>query len=125
MANSDNVLRCGLTPKHVDVPELLKITDFRELAEPRWPATGDEVRSEFRVPVPDFALSVLAVTAGGSRSGRLGGPAIALCTSGRARIAAGGVQVPLEPGQAAFVAAGEFTVAGEGTVFVATVGSTA
>ena len=28
MANSDNVLRCGLTPKHIDVPELLRITDF-------------------------------------------------------------------------------------------------
>lgn len=28
MANSDNVLRCGLTPKHVDVPELLKIVKF-------------------------------------------------------------------------------------------------
>src|SRR5690606_15252997 len=28
MANSDNVLRCGLTPKHVDVPELLRIVRF-------------------------------------------------------------------------------------------------
>ncbi|MHC1559441.1 mannose-6-phosphate isomerase, class I [Actinomycetospora sp. C-140] len=28
MANSDNVLRCGLTPKHVDVPELLRVLDF-------------------------------------------------------------------------------------------------
>ena len=38
MANSDNVLRCGLTPKHIDVPELLKITDFSPLRDPRWPA---------------------------------------------------------------------------------------
>ena len=30
MANSDNVLRCGLTPKHIDVDELLRITDFVE-----------------------------------------------------------------------------------------------
>ena len=29
MANSDNVLRCGLTPKHIDVPELLRVVDFR------------------------------------------------------------------------------------------------
>ena len=28
MANSDNVLRGGLTPKHVDVPELLRVLDF-------------------------------------------------------------------------------------------------
>jgi mannose-6-phosphate isomerase len=30
MANSDNVLRGGLTPKHVDVPELLKVVNFEE-----------------------------------------------------------------------------------------------
>ena len=29
MANSDNVLRGGLTPKHIDVPELLKVLDFK------------------------------------------------------------------------------------------------
>ena len=28
LANSDNILRCGLTPKHVDVPELLRVLDF-------------------------------------------------------------------------------------------------
>ena len=28
MANSDNVLRGGLTPKHVDVPELMRVLDF-------------------------------------------------------------------------------------------------
>ena len=53
MASSDNVLRCGLTPKHVDVPELLKITDFSELADPRWPSYG----GAFRVPVTDFQLA--------------------------------------------------------------------
>src|SRR6202012_4358237 len=41
MANSDNVLRCGLTPKHVDVPELLHITDFTALAQPRCPTVGE------------------------------------------------------------------------------------
>ena len=44
MANSDNVLRCGLTPKHVDVDELLAIADFTELAEPRWPAGRRRLR---------------------------------------------------------------------------------
>ena len=33
MANSDNVLRCGLTPKHVDVPELLRVVRF-EASDP-------------------------------------------------------------------------------------------
>lgn len=35
MGPSDNVLRCGLTPKHVDVPELLRIVDFTPVADPR------------------------------------------------------------------------------------------
>jgi mannose-6-phosphate isomerase, class I len=55
MANSDNVLRCGLTPKHVDVPELLRITDFRPLVEPLIDGTG----GRFAAPVPDFALTRL------------------------------------------------------------------
>lgn len=39
MANSDNVLRGGLTPKHVDVPELLRVLDFT-------PTPEDRLRSE-------------------------------------------------------------------------------
>lgn len=35
MGPSDNVLRCGLTPKHVDVPELLGVVDFTPVADPR------------------------------------------------------------------------------------------
>jgi mannose-6-phosphate isomerase len=35
MANSDNVLRCGLTPKHIDVAEVLRVADFSPLEEPR------------------------------------------------------------------------------------------
>ena len=35
MGPSDNVLRCGLTPKHVDVPELLRIVDFTPVEDPR------------------------------------------------------------------------------------------
>src|SRR5699024_2063400 len=35
MANSDNVLRGGLTPKHVDVPELVKVLSFNTIADPR------------------------------------------------------------------------------------------
>jgi len=35
MAASDNVLRSGLTSKHVDVAEVLKLTDFSELVEPK------------------------------------------------------------------------------------------
>jgi mannose-6-phosphate isomerase len=113
MANSDNVLRCGLTPKHIDVPELLRITDFAELADPRWPAVG----GSFAVPVPDFRLTRLTVEEPTGLHDP--GPMIALCTDGRVEI--GGL--PVRPGHAAFVPAGTAaTVAGKGTLFVAGVG---
>ena len=62
LANSDNVLRCGLTPKHIDVAELLRVADFTPLAEPRWPRrAGPADGADFAVPVPDFALAVRAL----------------------------------------------------------------
>ncbi len=68
MANSDNVLRCGLTSKHVDVAEVLAVTDFTELADPIWPAEA----GRFVVPVPDFALQRLDVA--GEQRLDAGGP---------------------------------------------------
>jgi mannose-6-phosphate isomerase len=113
MAHSDNVLRCGLTPKHVDVPELLRIADFRELPEPRWPATRDV----FEVPVPDFRLVRITVEEPVALDDP--GPCLALCTSGAVVVG----DVALRPGRAAFVPAGEPTrVAGAGELFVAAVG---
>jgi mannose-6-phosphate isomerase len=58
MANSDNVLRGGLTPKHVDVPELLKHIKFeathaRIIAENNTPGTI----APYKTPAPDFELS--------------------------------------------------------------------
>ena len=57
LASSDNVLRCGLTPKHVDVAELLQVADFRPLLQPRSPVSviSDSVTS-YPVPVADFLL---------------------------------------------------------------------
>jgi mannose-6-phosphate isomerase len=114
MASSDNVLRCGLTPKHIDVPELLRITDFTPLPDPRWPSTG----GRFEVPVPDFALTRIEVDE--SAGLHDDGPSIVLCTSGAVSVA----DVPVRPGHAAFVPAGEAVAfAGAGEVFVAGVGA--
>ena len=113
MANSDNVLRCGLTPKHIDVPELLAITDFTALEDPRRPAVG----GRFDVPVPDFALTRLEIDEPTGLDDH--GPCIVLCTGGEVRVG----EVLLRPGRAAFVAAGEpTTLAGSGEAFVAGVG---
>lgn len=113
MANSDNVLRCGLTSKHVDVAELLAITDFTELADPIWAA----VAGRFEVPVPDFALQQVAVTGGGELAAEeAAGSRIVLVTAGRVSVG----ELELTPGRAALVRGGASTpLAGAGTVFVA------
>lgn len=113
MANSDNVLRCGLTPKHVDVEELLRITDFTELPDPRW----HENAGRFEVPVSDFGLTRLSVRA--PTTVRDVGPQIILCTSGHVRVD----ELDVSPGHAVFVPAGmASTVDGDGLAFVAGVG---
>ena len=72
MANSDNVLRGGLTPKHIDVPELLKHLSF-DAVEPVV-LRAETARGEspswrtYRTPVPDFALSLVNVAAGNTLS---------------------------------------------------------
>ena len=55
MANSDNVLRCGLTPEHVDVAEVLAMADFRALLDPRW-RPRRAAASALPGAVRDFAL---------------------------------------------------------------------
>jgi len=64
LANSDNVLRGGLTPKHVDVPELLRVLDFGygDMAVTTGSATG--ARHVYRTPTPEFELSRLEWTVG-------------------------------------------------------------
>ncbi|HEX3337082.1 MAG TPA: mannose-6-phosphate isomerase, class I [Jatrophihabitans sp.] len=115
MANSDNVLRCGLTPKHVDVPELLKITDFTELAQVRWPAT----ERGFEVPARDFRLGLRDLD--GELALTDAGPRVVLCTEGQVEVG----DVVITAGQAAFVPAVESSapVRGQGRIFVATVGA--
>jgi mannose-6-phosphate isomerase len=113
MANSDNVLRCGLTSKHVNVAELLRVTDFAELPDPRWPSDG----GCFDVPVPDFRLTRLVVA--GRRTVKDPGPQIVLCIGGRVQV--DGHEIG--PGRAVFIAAGTpAAIAGDGVVFVAGAG---
>ncbi|MFF1633620.1 mannose-6-phosphate isomerase, class I [Leifsonia sp. NPDC058248] len=124
MAASDNVLRGGLTPKRIDVPELVSILDFSPIdakpLAPEHPAPGVEV---FRPDVPDFALDHVVV-GGAVAEARLPlpGPAIALSTGGVVTIAGAHGSVELSRGESVFVTPdeGELTVRGDGTLFVAT-----
>ncbi|WAX79707.1 mannose-6-phosphate isomerase, class I [Streptomyces sp. KMM 9044] len=120
MANSDNVLRCGLTPKHVDVPELLRIVRFEAgdpgVLRPEAAPDGEEL---YDTPVDEFRLSRYVLPPGGTtRDLTRAAPQILLCTTGSPRAG----EHELSPGTSVFVPAGEKAeVSGTGTLFRATV----
>ncbi|MDX3804138.1 mannose-6-phosphate isomerase, class I [Streptomyces sp. AK04-3B] len=120
MANSDNVLRCGLTPKHVDVPELLRIVRFEPgdpaVLRPEAAPDGEEV---YDTPTDEFRLSRYVLATGGpAHDLTLPTPQILLCTAGSVRAG----EHALTPGTSVFVPAGNRAeVSGAGTVFRATV----
>lgn len=122
MANSDNVLRGGLTSKHVDVPELVRVLDFSPLASPRVVAEKTAHGATFPLPVRNFKVSVHELSGDAALNVEGDGPTIVLCTAGVARCG----DFELRPGQAAWIPASdgpvEFVSAGEkkGQLFCAT-----
>jgi mannose-6-phosphate isomerase len=114
MANSDNVLRGGLTPKHVDVPELLRVLDFTPASEDllRPSIIEDGMELVYDTPAPEFAVSELRIDGGHlgheiDAPSRHDGPQILLCTEGSTVVYAKGGSVTLSKGAAAWVAADE------------------
>jgi mannose-6-phosphate isomerase len=59
MGPSDNVLRCGLTPKHIDTAELLEVVDFTPVVDPRLRPTVDDGRTTRFEPGAGWQLEVL------------------------------------------------------------------
>ncbi|GAA1878620.1 mannose-6-phosphate isomerase, class I [Asanoa iriomotensis] len=121
MAASDNVLRGGLTPKRVDVGELLQVLRFEVLEEPVVkPIEAAPGVTTWPVPVDDFALH--RVTSPAELT--LDGPVLALCTAGEVAIGDATGVVSLTPGRAAVgpAGAGPLMIAGAGEVFVASLG---
>jgi mannose-6-phosphate isomerase len=127
MASSDNVLRGGLTPKHIDVPELLSVLDFTPVPVPYLAPVVLEGGIELYTPdVPDFALAVVSGAVEGARYA-VGGPGILLCTSGSFTVEGFGSSVTLARGESVFVTRDEdpLTITGEGDLFIAGPGSAA
>jgi mannose-6-phosphate isomerase len=124
MASSDNVLRGGLTPKHVDVGELLKVLDFTDGPVPvRHPRAASPNEDVWETPAAEFRLSRIRLD-GRPFACAVDGPEIVLCVDGRAEVAPGDGMpaVNLARGQAAFVPAstGNYVLRGTGVVFRAT-----
>ncbi|MFE9653046.1 mannose-6-phosphate isomerase, class I [Micromonospora sp. NPDC006431] len=126
MAASDNVLRGGLTPKRVDVDELLRVLRFEVLDEPVVaPVAVAPGVVTWPVPVEDFALHRVEVAARGPGVRlTLPGPRVVLCRVGKLVVDDGVGTVVLGPGLAAVgtAAGGPLVIGGEGEAFVATCG---
>lgn len=85
MANSDNVLRGGLTPKYIDVPELMKHTLFEGIVPNIM--KGNEIHigeKNYPCPVPDFAISKIELNGNMTYSNSTQGMEIILVTEGGA-----------------------------------------
>jgi mannose-6-phosphate isomerase len=124
MASSDNVLRAGLTSKRVNVPELLRVLDFRPspLRILRPERGGSE--ETYPVPVGDFRLSRLRPGTDGIRlPDSL--PQILLCVAGTVLLSTpDGTELTLRRGQSAYLPArcAGVVATGPGTILRATVG---
>ena len=110
-ANSDNVLRGGLTVKHVDVPELLRVGRFvPQEAAVLDPAAAPNGERHYPTPAAEFALSSVALDRlprdAGYFSATVNGPEILLVLHGDATVIDGqGRSLDCRGGEALFVPA--------------------
>jgi mannose-6-phosphate isomerase len=124
LANSDNVVRAGLTAKHIDVTELIKLTDpavdvpiveGRELRSGVW--AYDSPAPEFRLYRAEPGVGELALPASG--------PRLVLCTEGTVTLRdKAGNTLKAARGESCFLSAadGEVLASGPGTLFLAATG---
>ena len=107
MANSDNVLRGGLTPKHVDVPELLATLDFRDGRTPILEGrAASETGREYETPAEEFTLEKIEIAQGIPYSGgREHSVDCLIVIEGAASVIAGGRALTLSRGGIAMVPA--------------------
>lgn len=120
MANSDNVVRGGLTAKHVDLDELLDVVDATPVpVAVQRPSPGVHT---YRTPVPEFALTRLELD--GTEVRRNPGPRIVLVLEGRVELSAGPDELELGRGESAWVAAAEgpLSIGGSGLAYEVALG---
>lgn len=103
MANSDNVLRAGLTSKHVDIEELVYCTSFQTISTDKIKMLPDSIGNidVYPIPVNDFQFSILNNAA---RTKMLMNSAeIVLAIDGEVELVAGNVRLLLSKGQSSFI----------------------
>lgn len=106
MANSDNVLRAGLTEKHIDVKELIDNVDFKTipfnslLTNP----IHKGISTLFPVPVEDFSFSIHEIS-NEETTIDVVGPSIFLCLNGGLVIKGNEQYIEINKGESIFIGA--------------------
>jgi len=122
MANSDNVLRGGLTPKHVDVVELMKHTSFESVTPQilKGEPLGNGEKN-YPCPVKDFGITRIELPQGASYSSSANSFEILLVMEG-AILLNGETNALIKKGEALAILAGgdyQFTATGQSTIYKA------
>ena len=106
MACSDNVIRGGLTPKYVDIPELLKIVDCREVEPKIIPLAPQDARIfTYATPAQDFALQNIQYECGETHHLKAQSASILLVMNGQLNLRSETTALSLKQGEAAFITA--------------------
>jgi mannose-6-phosphate isomerase len=125
MANSDNVIRGGLTPKHVDVEELIRIVNFaradHHILVPQPINPGEE---RFPLEIEEFSFSRIVVKNNITYAGPANrGPEILLCLQGASHILFGGgdSRILLDKGKSMLIPAAmdAYQISGEAIIYKA------
>jgi mannose-6-phosphate isomerase len=99
MANSDNVLRGGLTPKHIDVPELMKHTLFESVTPQIMKGESNgALEKNYACPVPDFDISKIELSAGKTYSALAISPEIFIVIDGGAVVNGRNTNITIKKG---------------------------
>ena len=126
MANSDNVLRGGLTHKHVDVPELIRVLDF----EPHTPeilmaTERDSIENAYPSSAEEFVLSVLQISSDRDYAFNSESICILFCTRGSAVLSCRKDEsiIPIQRGESVLIPAAlsGWSISGRATLYMASV----
>ncbi|OEF09771.1 mannose-6-phosphate isomerase, class I [Aliivibrio logei] len=119
MANSDNVLRAGLTPKHMDIEELISHTEFHSISfdDIRLHPIKKERKQSYPIPVDDFGFEIIEVVEESAEQ-YVRGAEILFCIEGEVIIESDDSVITLHAGQSVFVCnnADVYSSKGKGTL---------
>ncbi|OOF53831.1 mannose-6-phosphate isomerase, class I [Rodentibacter genomosp. 2] len=107
MACSDNVIRGGLTPKYVDIPELLNVVDCHEVEPQIIPTAPHDVRVfTYSTPAKDFALQNIQYECGETHPLKIQSAGILMVMKGQFNLRSETTALSLKQGESAFITSG-------------------